>query len=49
MTKNLINKPTSIILCTDKDSVVAEYALEGLVSNILHQNIFIILPIKNNS
>lgn len=43
------NKPTGIILCTDKDSVVAEYALEGLVSNILHQNIFIILPIKNNS
>ena len=26
--------------------MVEEYALEGLVSNILHQNIFIILPIK---
>lgn len=28
------NKPIGIILCTDKDSLAAEYALGGLSSNI---------------
>lgn len=30
------NPPIGIILCTDKDSIAAEYALGGLSNQILH-------------
>lgn len=34
------NKPIGIILCTDKDSVAAEYALGGLSSNSINSECF---------
>ena len=40
------NKPIGIILCTDKDSVAAEYALGGLSSNIFASKYTYYIPEK---
>lgn len=40
------NKPIGIILCTDKDSVAAEYALGGLSSNIFASKYTYYIPNK---
>lgn len=42
------NPPIGIILCTDKDSITAEYALGGLSNNILHHAMCCIFPIRNS-
>lgn len=43
------NPPIGIILCTDKDSIAAEYALGGLSNNILLRAMFLIFQIRNSS
>ena len=43
------NPPIGIILCTDKDSVAAEYALGGLSNISLLHVMFLIFQIRNNS
>lgn len=40
------NKPIGIILCTDKDSVAAEYALGGLSNNIFASKYTYCIPNK---
>lgn len=40
------NKPIGIILCTDKDSVAAEYALGGLSNNIFASKYTYYIPDK---
>lgn len=42
------NPPIGIILCTDKDGIVAEYALGGLSTISLHQDMSLIFQTKNN-
>lgn len=42
------NPPIGIILCTDKDSIAAEYALGGLSNNILHPAMFSICQTRNS-
>lgn len=41
-----MNKPIGIILCTDKDSLTAEYALGGLSSNIFASKYTYYIPGK---
>jgi len=40
------NPPIGIILCTDKDSVAAEYALGGLSNNIFASRYVLYMPDK---
>ena len=40
------NPPIGIILCTDKDSVAAEYALGGLSNNIFASRYVLYMPNK---
>ena len=40
------NPPIGIILCTDKDSIVAEYALGGLSNNIFASRYVSYIPDK---
>lgn len=40
------NPPIGIILCTDKDSVTAEYALGGLSNNIFASRYVLYMPNK---
>ena len=40
------NKPIGIILCTDKDSITAEYALGGLSTNIFASKYTYYIPEK---
>lgn len=42
------NEPIGIILCTDKDSIQAEYALIIYQIKYLHQNILFTYQIKQN-
>ena len=42
------NPPIGIILCTEKDSIAAEYALGGLSNNILHPGMFSICRTRNS-
>ncbi|WP_407927377.1 PDDEXK nuclease domain-containing protein [Legionella saoudiensis] len=34
------NPPVGILLCTEKNHVLAEYALAGMDNNLLYQNIY---------
>jgi hypothetical protein len=43
------NKLIGIILCTDKDTLTAEYELGGLLDNIFDLKYTIILQIKTTS
>ncbi|MFH2029179.1 MAG: PDDEXK nuclease domain-containing protein, partial [Bacteroidota bacterium] len=38
------NPPVGIILCTEKDSAVAKYALEGLPNKVLASEYKLVLP-----
>lgn len=40
------NRPIGIILCTDKDSIAAEYALGGLSNNIFASRYVSYIPNK---
>ena len=40
------NKPIGIILCTDKDALATEYALDGLSSNIFASKYTYYIPDK---
>lgn len=40
------NPPIGIILCTDKDSITAEYALGGLSNNIFASRYVLYMPNK---
>lgn len=40
------NKPIGIILCTDKDSITAEYALGGLSNQIFASRYILYMPDK---
>lgn len=42
------NPPIGIILCTDKDSITAEYAFGGLENNILHLSMCYICQTNNS-
>ena len=42
------NPPIGIILCTDKDSVTAEYALGGLSNNIFASRYVLYMPNKED-
>lgn len=41
------NPPIGIILCTDKDSITAEYALDGLENNIFASRYVLYMPNKD--
>ena len=41
------NPPIGIILCTDKDSITAEYALGGLENNIFASRYVLYMPNKD--
>ncbi len=34
------NPPVGILLCTEKNHALAEYALAGMDNNLLYQNIY---------
>ena len=42
------NPPIGIILCTDKDSITAEYALGGLSNNIFASRYILYMPNKDH-
>ena len=41
------NEPVGIILCADKDKVIAEYAMEGLTNNIYASRYSYVMPNKD--
>ena len=41
------NNPVGIILCTEKDKLVAEYAMEGLTNNIYASRYSYVMPNKD--